>query len=56
MEDGSDAWKKKLGEGERYEGRKLVAGNAVFAQAVHKEKVVAGTKDGRLMVFDLNTG
>jgi outer membrane protein assembly factor BamB len=52
---GQMAWKKKLGEPEgRFHGKQV--GNAVFAQAVWEGKIVAGTKDGRLWVFDLESG
>jgi len=42
-QDGRTLWEKKLGE----------AGNS---EAVWGGKVVAGIKDGRLLMFDLNSG
>jgi outer membrane protein assembly factor BamB len=52
---GQRVWRKTLGEAQaRVNGRWV--GNAVFALAVWEGKVVAGTRDGRLWVFDLASG
>jgi PQQ-like domain len=52
---GQRVWKKRLGEAEGIVNGKQV-GNAVFTEAVWEGKVVAGTRDGRLWVFDLESG
>jgi len=52
---GEIVWKKKIGEAEGWVNGKRV-GNSVFAQMVCEEKILLGTKDGRVWVFDLESG
>jgi len=54
-ETGHTIWKHKLGEPyERIKGKDV--GRAVFALTACDGKVVAGTTDGKLWVYEIETG
>ena len=46
-------WKRTPGEPEDYETR---SDNGVFSQAVWANRVAAGTKDGNVWIWDLESG
>jgi len=55
-ETGSILWKKTLGDAEIYKGVGLVSGNAIFSQVYWQNRVLAARKDGRVLVFEEESG